>query len=359
MQWYMKHARPLPWRGVGDAYLVWISEVMLQQTTTHTVQGYFDRFVKSFPTVQSLAESDLDFVNLHWEGLGYYRRCALLHKAAKEIAERFRGEFPRQFSDALSLPGIGRYTAGAVLSIAYDQRLPILEANTLRLHARLLAERGHVLQGAANARLWQFAEDILPRTGSGQFNQALMELGSLVCTAKLPKCTECPTQCPVFVYCESAKQGLQGTIPTLPAKTMKTDRTEAALLVRQHRREGKGKILLVRYSEGRRWAGLWDFPRAESDASSPTELASDFAFQTRLSELTGRHLQPGKFLCSVKHSVTRYRITLFFCEGFDAGQAEAASPSETRWVSKKELQTLPLNSTARRLADQVADHTAR
>jgi A/G-specific adenine glycosylase len=340
LRWYAKNARPLPWRNVGNPYYGWVREIMLQQTTTQTVQGYFDRFIKAFPTIQALAETDLDVVNRHWEGLGYYRRCALLHKAAKEIVARFNGVFPQKIGDVLGLPGIGRYTAGAVLSIAFDRRLPILETNTMRLHARLLALRGDLLHGEANVRLWQFAEEILPRTGSGKLNQALMDLGSLVCTPKSPKCAECP----VAVFCESAKQRLQSEIPSPKTKEPKEYRTETALLVRK-----RGKTLLIRYPEGVRWAGLWDFPRAEMVAELPLALATDTVLQNRLAELTGRKLIPGRLIRSLKHAVTKYRITLFFCEGTDAGSLGKKPVCEIRWATSAELEALPLNSTARKL----------
>jgi A/G-specific adenine glycosylase len=193
------------------------------------------------------------------------------------------------------------------------------------------------LRGEANARLWQFAEDILPHIGSGKLNQALMDLGSLICTAKSPKCAECP----VVAYCESAKRGWQTKIPTPQTKEQKECCTEVALLVQK-----KGKTLLVRSPEGQRWAGLWDFPRTES--------ASDSVLQKRLAELTGRKLIPGKMICSLKHSVTKYRITLYFREGTDAGRAEMKPLCETRWATSAELQELPLNSTARKLAQSIA-----
>jgi len=354
IRWYNQNARPLPWRDLGNPYYVWVSEVMLQQTTTHTVQGYFDRFITAFPTVQSLAEADLDTVNRHWEGLGYYRRCALLHRAAKEIVARFDGTFPDKFSDVRHLPGIGRYTAGAILSIAFDQRWPILEANTLRLHARLLAVKGNIMSGEANARLWQFAEELLPRRGSGQVNQALMDLGSLICTARSPKCAECP----VTAFCESAKQGTQHEIPTPKTRVPKEYTTEAALLVQK-----RGKTLLIRSPDGGRWAGLWDFPRAPLTTELPTrelpkaeisvKLAADTAWHHRLSALTGRKLLPGRLIHSLKHSVTKYKITLLFCEGKDAGSAYMEPLCETRWVTEAELRELPLNSTARKLTERL------
>jgi len=341
LRWYARHARSLPWRDVADPYYGWVSEIMLQQTTTQTVQGYFDRFINTFPTIHSLAAANLDTVNRLWEGLGYYRRCALLHKAAQEIVARFGGAFPHHYEDVRNLPGIGRYTAGAILSIAFDQRLPILEANTLRLHARLLAIRGDLMRGEANARLWQFAEEILPRRGSGRINQALMDLGSLLCTPKSPKCHECP----LATFCETARNGLQEEIPSPKTKALPEHRTEVALLVRK-----RGKTLLVRSPEGERWGGLWDFPRAESEAEEAAEwtLVTDMVLRERLAELTGRKLLPGRLICSLKHSVTKYRITLLFCEGMDAGRA-GKPLCETRWATVAELQELPLNSTARKL----------
>ena len=352
LRWYTKNARVLPWRDVGDPYCVWVSEIMLQQTTTQTVQGYFDRFIKAFPTLTSLAEADLDVVNRHWEGLGYYRRCMLLHKAAKKIVTRYNGEFPRHFDDVIGLPGIGRYTAGAVLSIAFDQRLPILETNTMRLHARLLAMSGDLMRGETNACLWEFAEAVLPRIGSGKVNQALMDLGSLVCTSKSPKCAECP----VVLFCESAKQGVQAEIPSPKTKEPKECRTEVALLVRK-----RGKTLLIRYPEGQRWAGLWDFPRAaiEDDRQQTAGNSRKRADcvpglpMQRLSALTGRRLSPGRLLCSLKHAVTKYRITLLFYEGVDAGSSDAKPLCETRWATATELQELPLNSTARKLVQST------
>jgi A/G-specific adenine glycosylase len=288
-----------------------------------------------------------------------------LHKAAKEIVTRFNGEFPRDVDDVRRLPGIGRYTAGAVLSIAFDQRLPILETNTMRLHARLLAIRGDLMRGEANAHLWDFAEAILPRTGSGKLNQALMDLGSLVCTPKSPKCTECP----VIAFCESAKQGLQLEIPTPKTKEPKEDRTEVALLIRK-----RGKTLLIRSPEGERWAGLWDFPRVEGNgrrqtaggnrkkpgtkrstkqgAGNGAALREIPGLADRLSALTGRKLIPGRLICSLKHSVTKYRITLLFCEGTDAGPTGTKPLCETRWVTAAELHALPLNSTARKLVQR-------
>jgi len=334
IDWYAWNARTLPWRGTADPYRIWVSEIMLQQTTTQTVSGYFDRFVERFPTVLELAAASLDEVNRLWEGLGYYRRAAQLHFAARKIVDNHDGEFPLDVATVRNLPGIGRYTAGAILSIATDQRLPILEANTLRLHARLLAIKGDTSCGEANRTLWDFAEKILPKTGCGRFNQALMDLGNLVCTSKEPHCA----QCPVIKFCESAKRGLQASIPSPKPKKRAEERTEVAVMIRK-----KGKILLVKYPPDVRWAGLWDFPRCEYNDDN-------LSLQRRLSEITGREIIIGKKIETLKHSVTRFRITLRFHEAKELGKVPGvALPYETKWAAEHEMEHIPLNSTARKL----------
>ena len=192
MKWFDQHQRNLPWRKNKSLYRIWISEIMLQQTQVATVIDYFNRFVKRFPNIKRLAAaSEADVLRL-WEGLGYYRRARQLHAAAKTIVECHGGQFPTDITDVLALPGIGRYTAAAILSIAQDQRLPILEGNTIRLFARLLAMNSDPRTTENQKRLWEFSESLLPRKQVGDFNQSLMELGSEICTPRNPNCKICP-----------------------------------------------------------------------------------------------------------------------------------------------------------------------
>ena len=207
-RWYKNHARDLPWRRTREPYHVWISEIMLQQTQVATVIPYFERFLKAFPTIKKLAAADEEKVLRLWEGLGYYRRARQLHKAAKQIVEKHAGKFPSRLEDVDALPGIGRYTRGAILSIAFEQREPILEANTIRLNARLLALEEDTSSKASQNALWDFAEDILPTKDIGLFNQALMELGGAICTPKSPRCLLCP----VASICPTRAAGLQAEI---------------------------------------------------------------------------------------------------------------------------------------------------
>jgi len=341
--WFSRNSRELSWRGTRNPYEVWVSEIMLQQTTTTAVEGYYLRFLKRFPDVQTLAEADLAEVYRYWEGLGYYRRAAQLHKAAGVIVEKHGGVFPQTFKDVLALPGVGRYTAGAILSIAFDRRLPILEANTLRLHSRLLGVKTDPLETETNRRLWGFAEEILPKKNVGRFNQALMDLGSRVCLPKQPLCLSesGKNPCPIIEWCQCARLGLQREIPVPKAKPDIESVTEIAVLVRK-----RGKILMMQYPDGVRWAGLWDFPRCQDGAS-------DSVTKT-LGELTGRRITLVRQISVHKHTVTRFKITLRFVEGEDGGSLQKPRYA-VRWVTPGELDDLPLNSAGRKLWQMTND----
>ena len=190
--WFKKNARDLPWRKTRNPYAIWVSEVMLQQTRVDTVIPYYRRFIKTFPTVQRLARADLSEVLKVWEGLGYYSRARNLQKAARIISSQFHGRIPDTLDGLLSLPGIGRYTAGAILSIAFNQEAPILDGNVKRVLSRLFAVSGNPARGKAEALLWQLSASLIPEGHASPFNQALMDLGATVCTPKVPQCSICP-----------------------------------------------------------------------------------------------------------------------------------------------------------------------
>ncbi|HND51459.1 MAG TPA: A/G-specific adenine glycosylase [Pirellulaceae bacterium] len=379
LDWFQRNARDLPWRKSRDPYRVWVSEIMLQQTQVATVIGYFERFMAALPDVRALAAADEQQVLRLWEGLGYYRRARQLHAAAKQIVAEHGGEFPTTYDAVRNLPGIGRYTAGAILSIALDQPQPIVEANTQRLYLRLTADRGSPAEKATQDRLWAFAESILPRRDAGRFNQALMEVGSLVCTPRAPECAECP----LADHCKSRAAGMQHEIPTPKRPPKFEDVVEAAVIVR------RGDELLVRQcGPGERWAGLWDFPRfplvAETDAAVREELIAKTA------ALTGATVEIDEQLAVIKHGVTRFRITLrcFTARLVDAEPkattsatsvssatsttsatgsthsfatspprvpaASVAIPNATsqKWINRAQLVDLPLSATGRKIADR-------
>jgi A/G-specific adenine glycosylase len=338
--WFERHARKLPWRRNRDPYSVWVSEIMLQQTQVATVIGYFDRFLTAFPTIAALAAADEHAVLRLWEGLGYYRRARQLQKAAQLIVAEHGGTFPRDPEVVRRLPGIGRYTAGAVLSIAFDARAPILEANTLRLLSRLLAFDGDPRSTAGQRLLWAMADAVLPQRGSGCMNQALMELGSLLCTPRAPQCDVCP----VAMLCRANQQGRQLEIPRPPAKRAIEAVREAAVLVRR-----RGRVLLLRWPEGRRFARLWDFPRFPLEAARSADVQREMA--EKVLALTGAVIAVDRHVKTLTHGVTRFRITLecYECTYLSQG-TKTATALETRWLRPAELEAYPLSSTGRKLA---------
>lgn len=344
LRWYAAHARDLPWRGVADPYRVWISEIMLQQTQVETVRPYFERFLEAFPDVRTLAAAPERQVLRLWEGLGYYRRARQLHEAAAVIVEKHQGRFPENLEHVRALPGVGRYTAGAILSIALDQRQPILEANTIRLLSRVIGYRDDPRRAAGQRTLWGAAERLLPRKQVGRFNQALMELGSLVCQPREPACAICP----VAALCVARLGGLQDEIPLAAAKQRFTDLHEAAVVVRR-----RGRLLLRRCAEGERWAGLWDFPRfgvnEAQGAARRRELVDSVLRQT------GVTVGPTHLLATIRHGVTRYRITLD-CHAADylSGRIHSVNGARLVWIKPSELDEYPLSATGRKICRLIA-----
>ena len=361
LDWYAAHARDLPWRRTRDPYEVWVSEVMLQQTTVAAVVPYWERFLARFPTVELLAAAEEADVLRLWEGLGYYSRARNLHAAAKAVVAR--GGWPRSVAGLRELPGVGRYTAGAVAAFAFDLPAPIVEANTLRLYARLLAYRGDPRSTAGQKVLWTFAERIVPPTDAGRFNQALMELGGTVCTVKAPACGACP----VSRWCGAFAEGSQAEIPRPKVRPKVTNVTEATVAVRR----ADGAVLLRRRGGDERWAGLWDFPRFEPpavltadlppfDVKRPalTGMAETGPLRDWLAEAvaeqTGVRGAVGEPAREIRHGVTRFRIRLLCCEARRTG-GRLKRGEELRWVSRPELTDVPLSKTGRQFAGSLTD----
>lgn len=365
MSWFSQHAREMPWRSDPTPYHVWVSEIMLQQTQVATVLPYYKRWMKRFPTVKKLAESDEAELMRHWEGLGYYRRVRSMHASAKQIMSEHGGVFPLNYQDVLSLPGIGRYTAGAVLSISDGQRLPVLEGNTQRVYSRWIGLREHPMEKNANALLWEVATKMLPQKESGLFNQAAMELGALVCQPKNPSCDTCP----VLKHCRTAELGLQAEIPGKIKKVAYQDRTEFAFVIKHPRR--KTASFLVRpLPDGGRWAGLWDFPRPTDIETASIDDASNW-----LSRQINASVQPGLRLKTIRHAVTKYRISLQvhlaeFGDEIDTesnakkdakqstvGKSAVRITKPWKWVTLEEMHELPMSVTGRKIAEFLGKDT--
>lgn len=344
IRWFDRAARDLPWRRTSDPYAIWISEVMLQQTQVATVVTYFERFLATFPTIAALAAADRQDVLRAWEGLGYYRRAVQLHLAAKVIVERHGGALPRDRAVLARLPGVGPYTAGAVLSIAFDRREPILESNTLRLWCRLLAWPTDPRTTAAKRLFLEAAQRALPVKAAGRMNQALMELGACVCAARRPKCGECP----VAKLCRARAMGLADSLPRTRPTNPPTPLAEIAVALRR-----RGRCLLWRRSDGGRWAGLWDFPCLEV-------LEPDALIVAGLAVRIGATLAPPVRLGTIRYPVTRYRVTreCFAADVLDLtddyrqrlAQILGGGPRDGRWLAPTELERYPLSAAGRRMA---------
>ncbi len=351
LDWFAVNARQLPWRDNPAPYRVWVSEIMLQQTQVATVIPYFERFLAAFPTVHDLAESDEQTLLSHWEGLGYYRRARSLHAAARMVVVKHHGIFPDSFADVIALPGVGRYTAGAILSISQDIRLPILEGNTRRVFSRWAAVRGSTGETQTTDLLWQIAEAMLPRRGAGTFNQAAMELGRLVCTPSAPRCDDCP----VRACCRARRDGLQDQIPGKVSRIRYEDRTEFALVIPERLRGPKGSRGQQRYlvralPEGGRWGGLWDFPRTTNHSfDNIADAASELEKSLGVAIATGIQVE------TIKHAVTKFRISLHVYQASLARQLPPMQP--WCYLTLDEMAELPMSVTGRRIVELIRNDT--
>ncbi len=340
LAWYRAHRRDLPWRrSTEDPYAIWVSEIMLQQTQVATVIPYYLRWMERFPTVQSLADAPLEEVLRHWAGLGYYARARNLHAAAKQVVDRFGGELPAAPALLAGLPGIGRYTRGAILSIGFNRPAPILDANVVRVLTRVFAVDGDPKSGAVQERLWQLAEEILPAADARDFNQALMELGALVCTPGDPACERCP----LLSVCRAGNSPDPTAWPQIPAGRRTVRVVHASALLRR-----ESLLLLVQRPPHGLWGGLWEFPRRVCAAGETPEECAVRAAR----EVAGLEAQMDSPVGPVKHGVTHHSITLYgFLSERWSGEPQACDCAAVHWVSASDLTRRPLAAPQRLLAE--------
>ena len=272
---------------------------MLQQTTVAAVGKYYARFLGLWPTVGALAAAPLDAVLVEWAGLGYYARARNLHRAAQQVVERFGGRVPDTPEAIESLPGIGRYTAGAILSIAYDVPRPLVDANVIRVLTRLFGLRGDPKSTANQAALWSLAEQLVPAAAPGDFNQGLMELGALVCEPAEPKCERCP----LLADCVAGNSPDPSALPEYPPGRATVAVTHSAALIR----EAAGRVLIIQRPLHGLWGGLWEFPRVVCAAGETPQEGAVRAAR----DVVGLEVALGARVGKVKHGVTHHRITLY------------------------------------------------
>jgi A/G-specific adenine glycosylase len=339
--WYDGAQRDLPWRRTLDAYAVWVSEMMLQQTQVATVIPFWTRWMERFPDIRSLAEAPLDDVLKMWQGLGYYARARNLHKAALVIVERHGGIFPSELSEVLALPGIGRYTAGAVCSIALGLDAPIVDANVIRVLCRYFGLRGDPKSPIVQAQLWQLAADLIPPGNASMFNQAMMELGALICDSR-PRCSSCPVQS----GCCAQASGNPERLPEFAPRPVFTTQTDVSAIIEHP--SGDGRLLLVRRPEGGLWGGLYEFPRVTAGDEERPAVAAVRAAR----EIAGLETDAGENLGFVRHGVTTRKITLIGVACRISGSEAEVSPP-LQWVKSAALDNYALSSPQVRLAAQV------
>lgn len=329
LRWYRVHRRDLPWRRSRDPYAIWVSETMLQQTQVNTVLRYYSRFLARFPNVQALARAPLGHVLLLWSGLGYYQRAVNLRRAAREIVRVHGGRIPEDFDSLTSLPGVGRYTAGAIASIAYGKAYPAIDANVRRVLQRLFGARDTPAQHALAAAL-------LRRVNPGEFNQAIMELGATICTAKAPRCAECVASS----FCAARTRS---TETVTSANQQKLRRTVWPIAIVRCR----GKILIRRRGRNGMLANLWELPGRERKAGETDQSVIK-------SELQNVHLQLYgiKKLGEFRHAITyrRIRAPLYLCDVTSSQNPPLPTPN-WRWIAPEKLQAYASSSmTAKAVA---------
>ncbi len=343
--WYRREHRRLPWRAaprqLGDPYHVLVSEAMLQQTQVATVVDYFERFIERLPTLRDLAGADEQLVLNLWQGLGYYRRARHLHAAAKAIVAQHGGEVPADLAELLKLPGVGRYTAGAIASIAHGKAAPILDGNVARVLARLEAITEPVDQVATRKRLWALAEHYVPAQHPGDFNQALMELGAVVCTPKRPKCLTCS----VRRWCAANERGLVDKLPASNGRAKPRAVTHRVVAI-----EKRGRYLFEQRGDGGLWAGMWQLTTDEG-AGHAAQGAE------RLSQRTGLKLGEPDALGRFVHVTTHKRITFEVAVASVVGGRLKRGVG--RWRKLDELDDLPLSKAQQRAVKLVRGAGAR
>jgi A/G-specific adenine glycosylase len=345
LAWFDRVRADLPWRtDPPDPYRVWLSEVMLQQTQINTVIPYYQRFLAAYPDVYALAQAPLDDVLKRWEGLGYYSRARNLHKTARLIATEYDGQFPQTAAALQKLPGIGRYTAGAVASIAFDQPAPVLDGNVIRLFSRLLDLAEDVTQTATKNHLWQVAQDWLPAERPGDYNQALMELGQTICTPKAPACVDCPLR----QQCRAYANGTQAQRPVKKKKAPTPHYNVAAGIVYR----GDGHLLIAQRPVDGLLGGLWEFPggKQEPGESLPQTL------QRELTEELGITVTVEEQIAVVKHAFTHFKITLyaFICTLAD-GAPQALEVVDFAWVTLDTIGTYSFGKADREVIRALRD----
>lgn len=342
LSWYDANKRPLPWRDVDDPYLVWLSEIMLQQTQVDTVKPYFKRFVDKFPTIFDLAKATQEEVLLIWEGLGYYSRARNMHETAQNVVENFGGQIPDSWDDIIGLKGIGPYTASAVLSMAYQKPHAVVDGNVIRVLSRWFGIEDDVKRAAIKNDIQDLADDLLDKSRPGDFNQALMELGALICRPSNAECDKCP----LATDCTARKQVKTEVIPyKAPSKKVPHHHIGVGIIINE-----KNEVLIARRPEDGMLGGLWEFPGGKQEKGESIEKT----IIRELEEELGVKVEVIQPFMKLKHAYSHMKITLHagICKIID-GNPQPKASQEIRWIDIRKLNDVPFPKANRQLTKKL------
>jgi A/G-specific adenine glycosylase len=335
LQWFKKNKRDLPWRRARDPYAIWVSEIMLQQTQVATVIPYYQKFLKSFPTIHHLAKSDLSKVLKVWEGLGYYSRARNLHRASKIVLTSFRGKIPETLKDLIGLPGIGRSTAGSILSFAFHKDAPILDGNAKRVLSRLFAVSSNPVKSKTEGLLWQISESLIPKGFSNPFNQALMDLGSMLCTPKEPECDRCPLR----RFCKGRASGKPERFPAKKVKRAIPHIESVSAVIKKD-----GRVLLNQRPPAGLLGGLWEFPnwRIKGKKIQKQQL------KNQIDREVGLSINVKESIGTFHQTYSHFKLTLsvFHCQPLNG-------KGNGKWVPIRNLALYPMSRIHRKIAEMI------
>lgn len=342
LNWYTDHRREMPWRETKDPYKIWISEIMLQQTRVDQAWPYFENFITQFPTVFDLARAPQQQVLKAWEGLGYYSRARNLHAASKMIVEDFEGKLPEEYDEIIKLKGIGPYTAAAITSIAFGKPNAVVDGNVIRVITRYYGIEEDVRKTGTTKQVQTHVNELISHEQPAEFNQGLMEIGSVVCTPTKPKCEECP----ISVGCVANKMAKTDSIPyKSPAKKKPHKHIGVGIIEREN-----GKVLIALRPENVMLGGLWEFPGGKQEEGESIQQTVERELQEEL----GVEVHAYKEFMSLKHVYSHFSITLhaWNCKLF-SGEPKPKSSQEIRWVDITELEEYPFPKANKQLTEKL------
>ncbi len=353
LAWFSQEAADLPWRNTRDPYRIWLSEIMLQQTQVSTVIPYYERFLETYPTVHDLAAASQDELLKQWEGLGYYSRARNLHTAAKQIVSEYNGQLPTNADELQRLKGIGRYTAGAIASIAFGEAVPVLDGNVIRVFTRLFDIADDVRQQNTQKHLWQIAEELIkavPEGRAGDYNQALMELGRTICKPQNPLCERCP----IAEHCFALKNNVQNERPIKTKKPPTPHYDVTCGLIWNE----DGQLLITKRRDDALLGGLWEFPGGKIEEGETLEAC----LARELREELGIKVEVGTLYMRVKHAYTHFKITLhaFNCHLMANSPPPSCHDCQAfQWVSVSELSDYAFSRADRYIIEDLQNRQYR